>query len=379
MSECFSSLYICAVFSHWFILFVERWKVDRLLFALLCVCFSRLCCFSSQFVLSPSFVVTLSLFSSSQCALLTELLLFSFHFLFWLLPPPLIGPCVVGVVWGVANALDPSPAIWPIRDYPHPPDPSPFTWCRAAGMFCGCSTSKRPKFPPTFPFPDAPDPFALGAVCGRPKWWSKAPAQTRLLKTWKICRPWTPSAHEASVCPSMRCAGRAFLVTSANSLTTSDKSLLFFFWLEGGWGLGVQGGALSCRCVGGRCLLAWGCSDLREWVHAGGRFNLTCIACTEALLLRSFYYINLFFWYLGYNAFLWCLQCYYYYFFCEQMAVHRKHAQQRGRHYLTFTQAFFQFVLWWAAVIQLYSACCLSRYEFSAMNTWYSHTLCSLR
>lgn len=199
-----------------------------------------------------------SLFSGSQCALLTKLLCFPFTSLFD--PSPLLWLGHAWRVWfvgGCADTSDPSPVIgrWPLSWHSTTNRTPPSTHADVV---------KMPQIPPNPPwsrrYADAHlTSFALGAVCGRPKWRSRAPAQTLPLKTWKICRPWTPSAPEASVCPSMRCAGRAFLVTSK---LNRFISLLFLFCMQGRWvGLGHSGRGVVLAMRGGRGHLVWDNSD----------------------------------------------------------------------------------------------------------------------
>lgn len=142
--------------------------------------------------------------------------------------------------------------------------------------------------------------FALGAVCGRPKWRSKAPAQTLPLKTWKTFRPWTPSAPAASVCPSMLCAGRAILVTSKPQQPVIIIPAFPFFLkilyagtVGGAWAFGAGRCLGDCgvgvdiwfelilkrvHAGGGFCLLLSVFIGGKHWMHAcANALRLTCI------------------------------------------------------------------------------------------------------
>ncbi len=112
-----------------------------LLYALLSVCWSFLCCFSFQFSVSFYLFVS-SLFSGSQCALLTKLLCFPFTSLFD--PSPLLWLGHAWWVWfgGGADTSDPSPVIgrWPLSWHSTTNRTPPSTHADVV---------KCPKFPPT--------------------------------------------------------------------------------------------------------------------------------------------------------------------------------------------------------------------------------------
>lgn len=206
------------------------------------------------------FLNVVPVFRFSVCTA-DQVTLFSFHFLIWPLPPSSDWVWFGGVptprirhLWLVAGHFRDTPQ--PIA-LPHPPMPMLLKYA---------SNSPQLSLVTTLPW-RTPDLVCPRAVCGRPKWRSKAPAQTLPLKTWKICRPWTPSAPEASVCPSMRCAGRAFLVTSATDLYPYFS---FSVCRDGGRGLGIGGG----RCGVGVDIWFGLILIGQERVHAGGGFRL---------------------------------------------------------------------------------------------------------
>lgn len=111
-----------------------------------------------------------------------QVTLFSFHFLI-LTPPPssdwsMRGGCGLGGCRHLGSVT----CDWSLAPFVtlHNRTHSPIHPCRR-----GQNMPQIPPDPPwSRPYPDAHlTSFALGAVCGRPKWRSKAPAQTLPLKT----------------------------------------------------------------------------------------------------------------------------------------------------------------------------------------------------